>query len=164
MISDREIALLSNQLVFFIAIIVKGFQGPSVFLDSWALVFETGFSGSPSLLDMYKMQAIGICRSQSVQSTQLTKIYSQLALCGTSCFPICWCARGALTTVYNFCKTKTTQIVAMVFEGFIPLFYQTFNFNLIKKERERQCLPLRLSLLCLLWNSLQLSGEPQRSA
>ena len=35
MISDREIALLSNQLVcFFIAIIVKGFQGPSVFLDS----------------------------------------------------------------------------------------------------------------------------------
>ena len=74
------------------------------------------------------------------------------------------CARGALTTVYNFCKTKTTQIVAMVFEGFIPLFYQTFNFNLIKKERERQCLPLRLSLLCLLWNSLQLSGEPQRSA
>ena len=49
MISDREIALLSNQLVFFIAIIVKGFQGPSVFLDS--LVFETGFSGSPSLLD-----------------------------------------------------------------------------------------------------------------
>ena len=75
MISDREIALLSNQLVFFIAIIVKGFQGPSVFLDSWALVFETGFSGSPSLLDMYKMQAIGICRSQSVQSTQLTEIY-----------------------------------------------------------------------------------------
>ena len=48
-------------------------------------------------------------------------------------------ARGALTTVYNFCKTKTSQIVAMVFEGFIPLFYQTFNFNLIKKERERQC-------------------------
>ena len=163
MVSDREIALLSNQLVcFFIAIIVKGFQGPSVFLDSWALVFETGFCGSPSLLDMYKMQAIGICRSQSVQSTQLTEIYSQLALCGTSCFPIMLCARGVLTTVYNFCKTKTTQIVAMVFEGFI--FYQTFNFNLIKKERERQCLPLRLSLLCLLWNSLQLSGEPQRSA
>ena len=108
--------------------------------------------------------AIGISRSQSVQSTQLTEIYSQLALCGTSCFPIMLCARGVLTTVYNFCKTKTTQIVAMVFEGFIPLFYQTFNFNLIKKERERQCLPLRLSLLCLLWNSLQLSGEPKRSA
>ena len=127
-------------------------------------MFETGFSGSPFLLDMYKMQAIGICRSQSVQSTQLTEIYSQLALCGTSCFPIMLCARGVLTTVYNFCKTKTTQIVAMVFEGFIPLFYQTFNFNLIKKERERQCLPLRLSLLCLLWNSLQLSCEPKRSA
>ena len=42
-----------------------------------------------SFFTRYKMQAIGICHSQSVQSTQLTEIYSQLALCGTSCFPIC---------------------------------------------------------------------------
>ena len=98
-------------LCFFIAIIVKGFQGPSVFLDSWALVFETGFSGSPFLLDMYKMQAIGICRSQSVQSTQLTEIYSQLALCGTSCFPICYVHVELLPQFTIFVKPKLHKLL-----------------------------------------------------
>ena len=44
----------------------------------------------------------------------------------------------------------------MVHEGLILLFHQTFNFISIK-EMERQCLSLRLSLLCLLRNSFQLS-------
>ena len=74
-------------------------------------------------------------------------------------------ARGVLTTVYDFCKTKTHKLLpwSLVSEGLILLFHQTFNFISIK-EMERQCLSLRLSLLCLLRNSFQLSGQQQRPA
>ena len=165
MISDREIALLSNQIVcFFYCNHCKGLSGSISFPGQLSFsvrnrVLRESFFTRYVQNASYWHLSLSVCTINPTYRNLFTTSSLWHFL-----LPDLLCARGALTTVYNFCKTKTSQIVAMVFEGFIPLFYQTFNFNLIKKERERQCLPLRLSLLCLLWNSLQLSGEPKRSA
>ena len=110
MINDREIALLSNQLVFFYCNHCKGLSGSISFPGQLSFSVRNRVLRE-SFFTRYKMQAIGICRSQSVQSTQLTEIYSQLALCGTSCFPISYVHVEFLPQFTIFVKPKLHKLL-----------------------------------------------------